>query len=707
MLPALTLAWAIGLTVVFLIGRGADAGRLPELIRAFASDLARSPVASVPTLGADLAAVIVGALVVAAWYGIGDTLLQGLRRFVGDDRDDESPALRSARACAFGAGTMSLVWFALGLVDLYRGTVAVLMLIPGLALALRSWLTVARRVRPRRDGGLDGTTVVASAVIAGAMLAAFVSTLAPPTGKDALIYHRAVPKAFVTAGGLADVPGNIASFFALGAEMNGLWGDLLGRLVSRRAGEAAFGVVLFAWFPLLLLALYGWARERGLPSPWALLPSTVVATVPTVFYVAGNACVDLALAVYATLAIDAAGRWWRTLSPAALMELGLALGFALAVKHVAALFIVPIPLLILLAARRIERSGGVVRLVAHGLVMLCGAGLMGSVWYVRTWILTGNPLFPFAVGLFGGHAAGWDERRSALLSMLLSVYGGETKSLVDYLGAPLWISFLAQPEDAARYEGVLGFTFLFCLPFLLFALWRRRLDPETTVAATAAGILFAFWLASSQNLRYLLPTLPALALVSVAAVAVVTARWPRPSGARSMILGTAVVAVTVTAAWFLDAAPLRAALGGEPRAAYLDRRLEYFPYYRLVNETLPPGARVWLIDMRRDTYHLERPYVADYLFEDWTIRQWVEDARRPADVRDRALGAGITHVLVRHDLLLDPSRSPIVDDRRPAEVNTQKMGILRSFLLDGTDVLRGDRLFLLVKLDGRTPPPRL
>ena len=62
--------------------------------------------------------------------------------------------------------------------------------------------------------------------------------------------------------------------------------------------------------------------------------------------------------------------------------------------------------------------------------------------------------------------------------------------------------------------------------------------------------------------------------------------------------------------------PLRVVLGGEPRNGYLERRLDYYRYYEVINRQLPPTARVWLIDMRRDTYHLERPYFSDFIFED-------------------------------------------------------------------------------------------
>jgi len=154
----------------------------------------------------------------------------------------------------------------------------------------------------------------------------------------------------------------------------------------------------------------------------------------------------------------------------------------------------------------------------------------------------------------------------------------------------------------------------------------------------------------------------------------------------------------VILAWFVGDDPLRVVLGTEPRDAYLTRRLDYYPYYRLINETLPTDATVWLIDVRRDTYHLERPYVGDYLFEDYTLRRWVAEAGSAAELRARARAAGITHLLVRHDVLFDPARSVLVDDSRPDAENRARLARARAFLVDEARVLRADQKFLLAAL---------
>lgn len=237
---------------------------------------------------------------------------------------------------------------------------------------------------------------------------------------------------------------------------------------------------------------------------------------------------------------------------------------------------------------------------------------------------------------------------------------------------------------------MLGISFLFGLVLVGWALSRRTLDRELGIAAGASALYFLFWLASSQQLRLLLAAVPAFALAVAGSVA----------GRR--VLGWALLATTlagslVIVAWFAGERPLRAVLGGESRADYLRRRLDYYPYYELIHAATPPTARVWLVNMRRDTYHLERPHASDYIFEDHTLRKHLDAARDVGDLRERARAAGITHLLIRHDILLDPARSPVVDDRRPPAQNAAKLALLTAFLQSGR-VMRADARFVLVEL---------
>lgn len=148
----------------------------------------------------------------------------------------------------------------------------------------------------------------------------------------------------------------------------------------------------------------------------------------------------------------------------------------------------------------------------------------------------------------------------------------------------------------------------------------------------------------------------------------------------------------------MDRNPLRVSLGGETREDYLRRHLDYYPYYEIINTQLPIDAKIWLVNMRRDTYHLNRPYFSDYTFEDYTLVKYVKEAKDLKELRARIRADGITHLLVRHDVLLDYEKSSVVDERLSSQENKTKMDLLNALLKDGTTVLRGNEKFILVQL---------
>ncbi|MGH7391607.1 MAG: hypothetical protein ACREM3_19430, partial [Candidatus Rokuibacteriota bacterium] len=455
------------------------------------------------------AGVLIGALLVLAWYGTGSLLVRFVARLGPPEADRPHPhtALAIARACAYGAGLWSLAWLGLGLAGAYTTPAAAVALIAGLVLAALAvhrsrrehagaMMAISRRMGARGPekagkGGVttgDGagssgrgpTSAAALALVAAALAAGLLAALAPPTAKDTLQYHAALPKAFVAAEALVVVGDNIASYFPLAVQMQGVWAMLLGRSVSARVGEAAFSAVTFAYFPLLLAAVYGWARERGLDRAWAATAPALVATVPAAWEVASGAYVDLALALYVALAVRSAARWWATREPVYLAGVALAGGFALGVKLLAVVPVLVTGVIVLIAARRAGPAIAVAALAAPA-----AAVAIGSPWYLRTWALAGSPVFPFLVDVRPGQAPGWDAARSVMLGGLDDFHGGSPRSPADYLLAPIRLSLLGQREVPAFDEGVLGVAFLAGAGAIGWALRRRLLDREAGVAAAA------------------------------------------------------------------------------------------------------------------------------------------------------------------------------------------------------------------------------
>ena len=685
-------AWWIFLAITFLWNRGDDVGRLPALTASFAVSLAHGPVWGLGGLLASLAGTTLAALIGLAWYGLGAAITRGLpglrHRPTREDRTAEI-----ADVTLLGAAAWSLVWFLLGTVYLYRVPVAVIALLAGLGLAAAA----LARDRPSARALGRAAWSAALALVVTAQAVALVAALAPPTAKDTVLYHFALPKAYIAAGGGIEVPYNIAGYYPLGVELHAVWAMLLGAPMSARAGEAAAGATFFLFAPLLVMVVHGWARERGLDRAGAVAAALIVAWVPTAYDVAASAYVDLALAAYTALAVRAFGRWWTTLDARHLVWITVGIGGALSIKLSAAFVILPLALLALLRALG-PTSGRSGPAIAGSALVALGAGVaLAAPWYARNWIRTGSPVFPFYLGIWPARAPGWDLERSQLYETLFSLYGSAQGGL-DYLLTPLRLAVAAQPDQPQFYDGVLGIAVAFALPLLAWALWRRRLDVELRLALLVSACLFVFWLFSSQQLRYLLPALPGLAVAIAAAGA--TLGGTRGRALRALILGAAALGVPVTLAWFLTMDPVRVVLGGEDRPEFLRRRLDYYPYYEVVNRELPPTAKVWLINMRRDTYHLERPYFSDFIFEDYTLTRYVRAAAGYEEIRARVRADGITHLLVRHDLLFDYRRSPIVDERRTREENEARLTRLADFFSRGTRLVKGDQKFWLIELPG-------
>ncbi|HEV8591742.1 MAG TPA: hypothetical protein VGQ55_06545, partial [Pyrinomonadaceae bacterium] len=298
--------WAVILLTAFFANRGSDVGQLGKLV----GNLGGGPLVGAGFTD-NVAGAVTAMLIAISWFGIGSFTSS----FISVGRtEDHSHILELTIKTAIGSAICSLIWFFLGVVGLYSGITAIVVTVIGVAFAALSF----RRVREAKDESripekanfFDRALLV---LIAVPLVLAFVASLAPPTAKDTLLYHFAVPKAFITQGNNAFIEGNIASYLALGSEMHNVWAMLLGRFVSDSAGEAAAGAINWAFFPLLMMAIFGWARELKIERGWALTSVLTVAAVPTAYYVAANAYIDLALALFVTLAIYALSRWWKSL----------------------------------------------------------------------------------------------------------------------------------------------------------------------------------------------------------------------------------------------------------------------------------------------------------------------------------------------------------------------------------------------------------
>ncbi len=331
-------------------------------------------------------------------------------------------------------------------------------------------------------------------------------------GYDVLGYHLELPKEWLALGHTRPVthnvyaylPGWIESAFAVLGRLAG-GGDLLAdggrRLMSAQFLHAGL-TIASGWVVARLarrLAAAAGIRERGIASTVA---GGLVICTPWSIVVGSMAYNDMgAVLLGAGAMLAACGCSARPVRRAALV--GFLVGAAGCVKPTA-LFMVGIPAGVVLLRFLSWRHWG--RAVAAG----SSAGLLAvSPWLIRNGVLTGNPVFPFASGLFGtGH---WTAEQAARFASAHTFDG----SLIDR------VRLLVFPDQAgrtavARWRGLTNPQWLLALPagvigaVLLFDRTRPR-RIAVGLLLGLSGQLSAWLLLTHLQSRFLLPVLLTLA----------------------------------------------------------------------------------------------------------------------------------------------------------------------------------------------------
>lgn len=250
-------------------------------------------------------------------------------------------------------------------------------------------------------------------------------------------------------------------YFPFNGELLALWYLLpFGR-------DGLYGLAGLTWAGLGSLAVYGLARRARAHRAAALLAATAFLGGRGVVLEAQSfASGDLALAalLLSSVAMVLPGRDEGSVPAGRLLLAGAFGGVALGTK------ITALPVLGALAVGVAWWGGARTRRTVVERLALLGVPvlLFGTYWYVRTWVVTGNPLYPGAVGPFWGPFDAVSQRATTLfgwigtgegatrrrLARVVVGYGywGGLLGLVPLLGVAMAVRKLASRQRGPRVE---------------------------------------------------------------------------------------------------------------------------------------------------------------------------------------------------------------------------------------------------------------
>jgi hypothetical protein len=501
-----------------------------------------------------------------------------------------------AMQAALGAGVAGLAWLGLGETGLFHWWAAGLITILGLVFLrkeIRAWLQ-------DWHGWIDiwrGCDRVGRWFIALALLLALNQlwvALAPPIKYDALTYHLALPKIYLSQGILVFTPENPYWGHPQLVEMLYTWAAALGRSSTAAA---------FSWWAgvICLTGLAGFTSQH-FPSLTATHQQKSTAAAATVAFVLvgasarlmlGWAYTDLFSAWFGLALLQAFFCWLDTGDSRWLLWGGVFAGMAVSTKYTAG-----IAAIVFFGGVWVIR--GIRRLPVRSWVISAGLALMVFLpWALKNTFTTGNPLFPYLV------PTQWYSA-DRLASANLPPEGYQT---FPQLVLPIYLTWAG--VDSAPGPGTdLGpLLILFALP----ALFAYRNQPKIrflglSLAVAWMCISLAGWrFGHLQQPRLYFVLLPALAVLSGwgwASVQAVTA-----SGVRLGRIATAIAGIVLILAVWQDVSntlvsgAIQTVLGLQSREAYVENNTgAYFTAMQALSKNISSESRALLLWEARGFY---------------------------------------------------------------------------------------------------------
>lgn len=547
-------------------------------------------------------------MVIAVW-GLGGCFQKWLSTGT-DFLDSERAAMRFLG----GSALLGLIIFLIGQVYFSIG-VCVAILLGATLLNLRFPWPGRWKITPS-FGLIFVGVVVVLCVLSG---------LARPVGDtdaDEITYHLLGPPIWLREHRIGVVPEEALTAFPATMEM--LYA--VAKVISNDHAPGAFGALFLG---VLALQVRGIARRLGSGRCGGDLAAALIAGMPAVTSTAENCFVDLPYAAFtlaaARLAFDASQPW-------RVMLAGAFAGFACGTKY----FGLPATLLIAFLIV-VFQSGRVLPRVKNGALFLIASGIAGGAWYLRNWIVLGNPIYPPPPLLWHWFPTPTFSLESSIefKAYITKRGAGLGKTLTDLALLPVRLTYWTAWFHGG---GGMGLAPLAFGPIGLALVWKKRAG---LAWAALGALLTIFWFYSDQEFRFLDPAVAIFAaFAGLGAEALLRqkrklSRWPAFAAIGiSLALGG-------LHALKSRAGRLRAVFSPAHAEARYREGLPYREAFEYLN-THPEVKKVFVCHPYAPVYYLKMPYTV-------ALGRFGErphaDIRSVADASLKIRDLGVTHVL--------------------------------------------------------------
>jgi hypothetical protein len=568
--------------------------------------------------------------------GIGNFLFQKVIRI------SLQPVERVLLGGGIGLGTLGFAGFLLGLFG-WTSPIVLISIQLGLFLVLRQvFSTVINDLRETSIyiySGMIPAPLWVKIAVGSTLLFAFLLAIAPPADAfDALFYHLVEPQRIINNAGLQ--PSSIPhSWFP--ALPEGIF------LVAQSAGSVrATQLLHLTWAIYSILLIWYWAK-----TVWnekiARTALVIIISMPSFYLLASWAYTDFTLTFFGLVGIYAVFKAFQDIPDQPqlgwIILSGVSAGMAMGVKYTS--FLVPVSIVILII---LWNKKNLLLAAKLGGFFILIAVLVASPWYIRNWVVMGNPFYPF---IFGGQY--WDEFRANWYAQPGTGIGWNLRELI-----LLPLNATLGHRDANYYDGRIGPLYLILAPLTLYYLLTSKQCSKKQKNSLNTILLFSLlsflaWTLGVINssalwqTRLLFPALIPFALTTALGFLAIE-NLDTPKLNLSFIFNFFLI--IIVAINLIDATifvtqrnPLASALGLEPPEAYLSRvQPGYAQAVELLDQT-PVDAKIYMI-LEPRSYYMNRDVQPDPILDNFAHDFYLYD--NPNNIFLTWQSDGYTHVLL-------------------------------------------------------------
>jgi len=529
------------------------------------------------------------------------------------------------------AAGLGLIIFFFGLLDLWHRSLFIVLT----ALLAATFIWAALKFALLAKAARFIITRPFFSIIFGLGVAWFgLASLSFPVTADALYFHLGLPKIYAQAGSLFFAPDILFSAGPRAMEMISTAFYFLG--IER--GSQLFIVLLAA---MLIVTVYKRASELEGHGPYAVLILLSVPIFVSQLAASKNDFLLWGLSFFAALEFikhQTSGSICHLLWSAA------GVGLAAGTKSIGLGLFVPFAMIFIY-----EIAYGRARLMHFAFFLLISL-LLALPWYLYSWIVTGNPVFPFFDSIF----------RSWHTTPLLEHFNSSLdidpirRNIVNLIISPFKLIFF--PDE---FDGRLGYA-LVLFPLLLIVIGRIPRSIKTVCGLSV--IFFLFWYLAFPFARFLLPV---GALLAIAGSFFMFTAVRGPGYVGVLALSSLLVAVALPIPGIIrDTAPraisvvmntpkyefLRDFQALDPYRPASNEKSSALPYinaWQYINEHTPPDSKIAILtsfQTRADGYYLEREFV--YINPSEQVRFDFTRLRDNHAISKAFKAIGVTHIVI-------------------------------------------------------------